>query len=246
MKAVSLTAFPRTLAGRNAVKQIRAAGRIPAVIYGRHAAPQNLEVDAEALDKVIHLSVSENILLDLKVENDARAARLALVQDVQHDALDGHVLHVDFHEVVADERVVISVPVESAGVPDGVRNGGGVLEHLLFKVKVRALPADLPDHLTVDVSTLKLNEAVHIGELPLPAGVEAIGDRKTTVFKVAAPRTEAEETAAAPAAGEVEMIKEKKDEGAAGAKPSAAGAKPAAADKGKDAAKAEKAPEKKK
>jgi large subunit ribosomal protein L25 len=213
------------------------------VIYGRHAAPQNLEVNAEELDKVIHHSVSENILLDLKVASDARAARLALVQDVQHDALDGHVIHVDFHEVVADERVVISVPVESTGVPDGVKNSGGVLEHTLFKVKVRALPADLPDHIIVDVGALKLNESIHIGELPLPAGVEALGDRKTSVFKVAAPRTEVEEAAATPAAGEVEMIKEKKDE-AAGGKPAAAGAKPA--EKGKDAAKSDKATEKKK
>jgi large subunit ribosomal protein L25 len=126
------------------LKKVRAAGRVPAVIYGRHHPPQNLEVARQEIENLITHSASENVLVDLVVEGDPRAKRLALVQEVQHYALDGHVLHVDFHEVAEDEQVTVTVPVETVGEPAGVKTGGGVLEHVLFKVKARALPKDLP------------------------------------------------------------------------------------------------------
>jgi large subunit ribosomal protein L25 len=241
MKAVSLTAYPRTLSGRNAVKQVRAAGRVPAVVYGRLQAAQNLELDSKQLDAVIHHSVSENILVDLTVDADARPTRLALVQDVQHDPVDGHVIHVDLHEVARDERVTISVPLESQGEPVGVKTGGGVLEHVVFKVKVRALPADLPEAVVVDVTALQLNQTLHLGELPPIPGVEFLGGKDLPVFTVAPPRTEAEPAADAAAAaptGEVEMIKEKKD--AAPAPAAKAGDKAKPAEKGKEAGKEKK------
>ncbi|MFN0066307.1 MAG: 50S ribosomal protein L25 [Limisphaerales bacterium] len=240
MKAVSLTAYPRKLSGRNAVKMVRSAGRVPAVAYGRLHAAQNLELDSRQLDAVIHHSVSENILVDLTVEADARPTRLALVQDVQHDPLDGHVIHVDLHEVARDERVIINVPLESRGEPVGVKSGGGVLEHVVFKVKVRALPADLPEAVVVDVTALEINQTLHLSELPPIPGVEFLGSKDLPVFSVAAPRTEAEpaaDAAAAPA-GDVEMIKEKKDVAAAPALKAGDKAKPA--EKGKDPGKEKK------
>ena len=99
MKSVSLKAYPRTQVRRGEVKKLRGAGRVPATIYGRQAKPQNLEVNVEGIRRSLHHSVSENLLVDLSVENDARAKRLALVQEIQHHPLDGKVLHVDFHEV---------------------------------------------------------------------------------------------------------------------------------------------------
>lgn len=215
MKAVPLTAYPRALSGRNAVKRVRGGGRVPTVIYGRKCPARNLELNARDVDKLIVHSVSENILVDLAFEGDGRANCLALVQDVQHDPLTGTVLHIDFHEVDPNERVTVMVPVESVGTAVGVKNGG-VLEHVLFKLKVRARPAELPLVLNVDVSHLNLGQTVHLGEIPVPQGVEILGDKNVPVLTVAEPRTEAEEAAeveAAPAtAGEVEMIKEKKDE----------------------------------
>lgn len=247
MKSVALTAYPRTLNRRTGVKKLRAAGRIPAVIYGRQTTPQSLEVTVEDLDQLIHHSASENILVDLSVKDDARPTRLALVQEVQHHVLSGKVLHVDFHEVSETEKVTITVPVESTGEAVGVKTGGGVLEHVLFKVKVRALPKDLPEVLTVDVSKLDIGQAIHISDIPAPTGVEILGDKHITVLAVAAPITEAEEAAAAAEAaapGEVEVIKEKKDETAEGAAaPAKAGDK--AAEKPAEKA-AEKKAEKKK
>src|SRR5262245_34223919 len=99
MKSVPLTAYPRTLGRRGGSKKLREAGRIPAVIYGRQTTPQNLEVDRKSLEDLIHHSASENMLVDLAVDKDTRPKRLALVQEVQHHALSGKVLHIDFHEI---------------------------------------------------------------------------------------------------------------------------------------------------
>src|SRR6516162_11819490 len=138
MKSVNLNAFPRTLGRRAGAKKLRASGRIPAIIYGRQAKPQNLEVLGKEMEDLIHHSVSENLLVDLAVKDDAKPKRLALVQEVQHHPLSGKVLHVDFHEVSPTEKVTIQVPVETVGEAAGVRNSGGVLEHVLFKLTVRA------------------------------------------------------------------------------------------------------------
>src|SRR5579872_1568892 len=148
MKAVSLKAYPRKQVQRAEVKKLRTAGRVPATIYGRHAQPQNLEVDFEEITDLLHHSVSENVLVDLSVENDSRAKRLALVQEVQHHPLNAQVLHVDLHEVVETEKVTVQVPVETTGEAAGVKTGGGTLEHVMHKLKVRCLPKDLPEQIT--------------------------------------------------------------------------------------------------
>jgi len=247
MKSVALKSFPRAATRRGGAKKLRESGRVPAVIYGRSIQPQNLELKSKDIEDLIHHSASENTLLDLEIEQDARAKRLAILQDVQYHAVTGRVLHVDLHEVQENEKVTINVPVEPVGEAAGVKTGGGVLEHVMFKLRVRALPKDLPEVITVDVSLLEIGSAIHVGEVKVAEGIEVLGNKELTVFAVATPKTEEEEKAeadaAAAASGEVEMIREKKEgeEGepakpgekaaapAAGAAPTAAaGAKPAA------------------
>jgi large subunit ribosomal protein L25 len=242
MKSVSLTAYPRALVKRNGTKKIRRAGRVPAVIYGRQHAPQNLEIKAEDMENLIHHSASANILVDLAIEGSDSPKRLALVQEVQHHPLNGRLLHVDLHEVTGDEKVTMTVPVESVGEAVGVKTGGGVLEHVLFRLKVRALPKDLPESLQVDVTQLEVGQSIHIGDIQPPPGVEILGDKKVVVLSVAAPVTEAQEAAAAEVAEaplEPEMIKEKKEEGAAPAEKGPA--EPEKAEKGEKPEKPEKA-----
>src|SRR5258708_36448209 len=176
----------------------------------------------------------QDLVVELAVKGKARNKRVALVQEVQHHALTGKVLHVDFHEIAETEKVTVSIPVETVGEAEGVKTQGGVLEHVLFKVRARGLAKDLPELITLDVSHLKIGEAIHLGEIKGGPGVEIIGDKQIPVIAVAAPRTEEEEAAeaadaAAAVPGEVEMIKEKK-EGEEGAAPAAgkAGEKAAA------------------
>ena len=199
---------------------MRAASRVPAVIYGRHNPPQSLEVNLKDFKNVLHHAASEIVLLDLSVDGDPKPKRLALVQEVQHHVLTRQVLHVDLHEVAEDEKVTVQVPVEAIGEALGVKTGGGTLEHVLFKLKVRALPKDLPEVLYADVSHLEIGKAIHIGEMKAPPGVEILGDKDIPVLSVAAPVSEEQEAAslesATTPAGEVEMMKEKKEDGTEG------------------------------
>jgi large subunit ribosomal protein L25 len=253
MKSVALTAFPRTLNRRAGAKKLRAASRIPAVIYGRQNPPQNLEFNLQDIKDVIHNAASEILLLDLSVQGDPKPKRLALMQEIQHHVLTRNVLHIDLHEVAEDEKVVVQVPVEPVGDPIGVKTGGGTLEHIMFKLKVRALPKDLPEALIVEVGHLEIGKAIHIGDMKAPPGVEILGEKHISVLSVAAPVSEEQEAAALESAttptGEVEMIKEKKEEGEEGEEAPAKGAektpgkgaeKEAAAPAGKGAAPAAK------
>jgi large subunit ribosomal protein L25 len=217
MKSVALTAFPRTTGRRAGAKKLRSSGRVPAVIYGRHNPPQRLEFDVKDIKDVMHGAGSEIILLDLSVKDDPKPKRLALLQEIQHHVLTHELLHVDLHEVAENEKVTVMVPVDAIGEPIGVKTGGGTLEHVLFKLKVRALPKDLPEFLTADVSQLEIGKAIHLGEMKAPPGVEILGDKHLSVLAVAAPLSEAQEAAVLEAAAtptsEVEMIKEKKEDG---------------------------------
>ena len=247
MKSVALKAYPRSQVQRAEVKKLRASGRVPATIYGRQAKPQNLEVISKEFADLLNHAASENLLVDLSVDSDARAKRLALVQEIQHHPLTGKVLHVDFHEVAEDEKVTVQVPVETTGEAAGVKTGGGTLEHILFKLKVRSLPKDLPEQIVLDVTALEIGKSIHLGDIKAPEGVEIIGDKHLTVVAVSAPRAEEEVVAApgtAPAAGDVEMTKEKKEDGTEAAPAGKAGDKaPAKADAKAGDKKAEAKPE---
>lgn len=218
MKSVTLHASPRSLARRKGSRAVRARGQIPANAYGKSTPAQNLELDAKEFAELVHASHSEIILVDLAIKGDARPTRLALVQDVQHHPLSGEVLHVDFHEVKPDEKVTIRVPLETTGESVGVKSAGGTLEHVLLKLRVRALPKDLPDQISVDVSALNVGDSIHLGDIQPPNGVEILGDKHLTILAVAAPIAEVVETPAevvADDANQPEMLKEKKEDGTA-------------------------------
>ena len=225
-KQLKLTAQPRLTVGRTAVKKIKAQGLVPAVVYGGKDAPISLSLNAREFNRLMAHATSEHLLVDLEInDGGATSSRLALIQEVQHDALSRDVLHVDFHAVKADEMLHSEIPVEPYGEPDGVKNYGGILEINMHSVEVECLPKDLPEVIRIDVSGLGVGASIHIKHLQLPAGVTARGDGDLTVVRVAAPKVEIEPVATAEVA-QPEVLKEKKDDAAA--KPAAAGAKPAA------------------
>ncbi|MBN2507908.1 MAG: 50S ribosomal protein L25 [Verrucomicrobia bacterium] len=234
MKTVSLTAYPRVASRRAAVKQLRARGRIPAIVYGRGVAPEKLEIQGKEMEDLVHHSVSETLLVDLAVTDSPRPKRLALVKEIQHHPMSRGILHVDLQEISENQKVTVWAPVEAVGEAEGVKNGGGILEHVLFRLKVRGLPRDLPELIEVDVTHLGVGQSIHLGDVQPPPGVEILGEKGASVLSVAAPLTEEQEAAlSAEAAGsvtDVEMIKEKKEEGeeapAAGKGPAEAAAKP--------------------
>ena len=219
---VQLKAKARTEIGKGAVKRMRSQGMVPAVIYGAHTKPMNVGVEVKELERALHSGTSENVLVDLQVDEGGKTAnRLALIQEVQHHPYEDAILHIDFHEVLATEKLRANVPVRPVGEPSGVKNSGGILEYVMRELRVECLPQDLPDMLEINVEKLEISQSIHVGDITPPKGVTFLDDKGQTVFLVAAPITEEElaamtEAAAAPA-GEPEVITAKAEEGEEGA-----------------------------
>ena len=221
-KQVKLMAERRTAIGRSAVRKLKAAGSVPAVMYGSKDKPEALQVSRRDINSLLSHAAGENILVELEI---AGKSRLALVQEVQHAPLGGTVLHVDFHAVSQDEVIQADVPLEPTGTANGVKNMGGLLEQNLRSLAIECLPRDLPDVIRVDVSALDIGDSIHVREIQLPAGVTTRIQLDLTAFSVLAPTVEEEPVAAvAEVAAGPEVIKEKKEEGEAGAAPAAAAA----------------------
>jgi len=210
---VKLKAQKRTLVGRNAIKKIREEGLVPAVIYGSQAEPMTLQIDARELTTVLAGASSEHVLVELEILDESQSThRLALIQEVQHHPLKSALVHVDFHAVSATEKITSEVPIEAVGEALGVRTFGGLLEYSLRTLEVECYPQDLPDIVRIDVSNLNIGESLHVRNIQLPSGVEAITDEDLTVVSVVASRVGEEVTEPAEAAATPEVITEKKPE----------------------------------
>jgi large subunit ribosomal protein L25 len=210
---VKLKARKRTLVGRNAIKQIKAKGLVPGVIYGSNQVPMPLEMDNRELSTVLARATSEHILVELEiVDGNQSTNKLALIQEVQHHPLKHRLVHVDFHAVSATEKITSSVPIETTGEALGVRTFGGLLEHSLRTLEVQCYPQDLPGIFRIDVTNLNIGESLHVRDILLPAGVEAITDQDLTVVSVVASRVGEEVTATVEEAATPEVITEKKAE----------------------------------
>lgn len=216
-KQVKLTAERRTAVGRSAVRKIKATGAVPAVIYGAKDKPEPLQVLKRDINAILSHASGENILVELEIAGAAN--RLALVQEVQHAPIGGDVLHIDFHAVSMDEMIEADVPLEPMGVPNGVKNFGGLLEQNLRTLSIECLPRDLPDIISVDVSALNIGDSIHVRELPLPNGVTTRIPADLTAFSVMAPTVAEEPAVGAEAPTAPEVIKEKKEDPAAAAAP---------------------------
>ena len=218
---IDIPASKRSDTGTGRVGRVRKSGNIPAVLYGKKVKSENLVVDTKTFTKIINNSASDNILVNLKLEG---GEQLALVQEVQHDHLKGGILHVDFHAIAMDEEIHAHVPVETVGEAVGAKMGGQ-LEILLHTLEVRCLPKDLPEKITVDVSHLNVEDAVHVRELKVPEGVSLKLDGDVVVVILEAPKEV--EAAPTPTPAEAKAAAGKAAAPAA-AKPAAAAAKPAA------------------
>lgn len=222
MKTMPLTVQSRTAKGKGGARQLRAAGSIPAVLYGDKTEPATLALNRHEFTTVLHKSSSENVIVDLTVEGSAKA-ELALVKDVQHDPLSGEVIHVDFQHISADKPIRVTVPIRILGVADGVKNFGGILQHSARDVQVEALPADIPDYIDLDVSGLGIHQAIHASDISVER-VTVVTSGDQTIVSVVPPTVVKEVTPGAPAAteetaaGEPEVIGEKEREARAAEK----------------------------
>lgn len=197
MQRVTLEVERRRELGKSAVRKLRRADRVPGVLYGRGIEPLPVTADLRALEGTLQKAAGGHVLLDVVVREDGQQRNeLAMLQDVQRDVLTRRILHVDLHRVSLTEKVHTRLPVVLRGEAPGVR-AGGVLEFLRHEVEVSGLPADLPDHLELDVSSLAVGHSLHVRDLQVPPGVTVLTPPDETLVTVLAPAVPAEEAPAA-------------------------------------------------
>jgi len=209
MAIVVLKGARRDQVGKGISRRLRQAGSIPAVYYGLGEVPVALSLHSKELDSILHGSAGSNVIVDLQVEGDAAADRKALLREIQRHPVKGNILHVDLQHISLSERITVEVPVVLVGIPTGVKDGGGILEHLLREVEVECLPTDIPDKLTVDVSHLNIGESVHVSDLVSEkATVKTEAER--TVASVVPPTVLEEVKPAEAVQAEPELVKKEK------------------------------------
>jgi large subunit ribosomal protein L25 len=213
MASASLSAEMRTDTGKGVARKLRAAGRVPGVIYGHGREAQSLSLNARDLDKLLSTIAAGSTVVELALGN---ATTNTLIREVQRHPFKKQILHVDFQELVAGEKVTVEIPLVFVGVPEGVRLSGALLEQILHTIEVLVDPSNIPNHIDVDVTNLAMGHSLHVRELPLPAGLEVLTDEDATVCAVVAPRAVVEEAAATEAdattAAEPELIRKTKEE----------------------------------
>jgi large subunit ribosomal protein L25 len=221
MDRVKLQVRPRDGRGSKDAKALRASGEIPGVIYSATTETQAIVVNARALRQAV--SGGLHTILDVTLDGDGKS-RPVLIKDLQLDPVRGRVVHIDLHEIRLDQKIQTVIPVQLEGHAEGV-NMGGALNQPAHDVRVEALPADLVDVITVDVTALEIGQSIRLADIEAPAGITFIDDPESTVLAtIAAPvseeelkteaELEAEAEAEAEAAAAAEAAAEAGEEGA--------------------------------
>jgi large subunit ribosomal protein L25 len=212
MASAALSASARTDTGKGVARKLRAAGKVPGVVYGHHREPQGLALDTRDLERLLERIVAASTVIDLEIDGTARKT---LIREVQRDPIRRSIIHIDFQELVAGEMVRVQVRISFEGTPAGVRADGGIFEELLHEIEVEAEPANIPEEIAVDVSGLTIGHSLHVSDLRLPTGVELVTDPEITICICSAPRAEeaAVPTGVEPeaAAAEPELIRKPKE-----------------------------------
>ncbi|MDX1624265.1 MAG: 50S ribosomal protein L25/general stress protein Ctc [Gemmatimonadota bacterium] len=186
MAEAQIEATKREETGKGAARAYRREGRIPAVLYGRDQESVPLTVDEGDLHRIVQAISIENTIVDLELDGDGGGAHKVLIRELQIHPFRDEFLHVDFFEIPMDEKIRVDVPIVVEGVPEGVKNKGGVLDHQLRELEVSCMPGNIPERITLDVSELDIGEAIHVADIELPE-VEIETDPERSVVAVLAP-----------------------------------------------------------
>jgi large subunit ribosomal protein L25 len=184
----NLQAASRTATGKGAARSLRRDGKVPGVIYGHGREAEAVTIDKSALNKMLFGISAGTTILDVAV--DGRAPVKALIREIQRDSLrPAEIIHLDLYEVRSDEEITLAVPIRLIGIPDGVRNFGGVLDHVLRELEVEVLPSNIPDHVDLDVTALTIGHSLFVRDVKVE-NAKVLNDPDTPICTVVAPRTE--------------------------------------------------------
>jgi len=215
MKETKLTAKPREAKGSAASGRLRRTGWFPAVVYGEGRPGLDIQLNEHDFVMMLRSHRSENMILDLAVEGQEKTYKVML-KAMQHHPITGRVIHVDFYEVSMTRAIQIEVPVKLLGVPNGVTNQGGMLEHVMRTMALECLPGDVIEELELDVTALNIGDTLRVRDVPVDTSkFKLLDDLDQVIVAVAAPRLEAEpaaaEAGAEGAAAGPEVLTEKKE-----------------------------------
>ena len=203
-KEFNLAVEQRTKLGTTGSQALRAAGKLPAVLYGHGVVPEHLALDAHAFDELIHRA-GRNAIITLTEGGSKR--QTVLVREIARHPVSRRVVHADLQRVSADETIDARLAIVTVGVAEGVRNAGAVMDVITHELEVAGPASRIPEHLEVDVTMLGIHEHVTAGEIPLPDGFSLITPPETVVVAIEASRTARElEDAAAPSAEAAEPV----------------------------------------
>jgi large subunit ribosomal protein L25 len=227
MEEIILEAQKRQDIGKGKVTRLRHKSLIPAVVYGEGRLSLSIQVAARDFSRLIEVHRGESFVLTLRVKDNGKSQdKSVLIKQVQYHPASEEILHVDFNEISLTKAIRVKVPLVAAGESVGVKQDGGVLDHILWELEVECLPTKIPKSIEVDVSQLKIGDSLHVSDIIVPPGVKILNDPQATILAVGMPTKEevvsaVEEAAAGGAKAEPEVIKEKKEkvEAAEGAAP---------------------------
>ena len=217
--------------GKNEARRLRVSGKIPAVVYGAKKDTVAVSVDPKDISRILHSETGHNTIFDLKLGNENTKA---MIVDWQYEPIKGKLMHIDMKRIAMDQKLRVKVPIQLAGVPEGVKTQGGILEQVLREVEIECLPTNIPKSIDADVTALVFGEVLRVSDLPHSEDMKFLTDENQTVAHITAvkeevaPTPEAVAEAATATPAEPEVIKKGKqetEEGAAAAAP-AAEAKP--------------------
>jgi large subunit ribosomal protein L25 len=224
MKIVTLDASLRDEKGKGPARRMRFAGMVPAVIYGGQS-PVSIRISSRDLEAILRHVEGTSLLVEIRLSNGESRSIKTLLKDVQRDPVQSHLVHADFQEIREGHQLHVTTPVHLVGTPPGVKEQGGVVDHILRELDVACLPEAIPDFVDVDISALYIGDSIHIREITVPEGVTIRNAEDAVIVNVIGRAVEEEkpeeaEEVAEEAAAEEGEAAEAKDESAKDSKDS--------------------------
>ena len=186
MEETILNANIRNTRTKGELNEIKRKGMIPAIVYGKKKKSVSVMVNEKDFTSTIHTHYGINVVINLNIEGEKKG-RNVIVKEIQQDPIKDNFLHIDFHEISLKEKVEVEVPLEVVGVAPGVKEEGGVLEHIVRDIKIKCLPTNIPDKIDADISQLKIGDVLTIGDLNIPKDVEVLNEKEKIVVNVIPP-----------------------------------------------------------
>jgi large subunit ribosomal protein L25 len=192
-RELTLEVQPRAERGKNANRRLRRDGKVAGVVYGMGQPPRTVQLDRRQIVTMLREGATENSIFLLRMEGSED--HHTMIRELQVDAIDRRILHIDFQRIDLAQTVTVKVEVEIVGVPEGVKNEGGMIDFVTREVEVECLPTQIPDKLVLDVSELHIGQHAEAGALTLPEGVVLADDPHRVIVAVSVMKAEEEKPA---------------------------------------------------